>query len=138
MIELEQGERSPPITFSTYPILSHYLIPPHQEHPMTPNELRDLIVMIAATALSLIFSYLPGVSDWFAKLDPTRKRLLMLGILFLAVLLIFGVTCANLVAIAGLTCDRATLVQLVQALVLAAIANQTTFQLSPQRNRARG
>jgi len=43
----------------------------------------QLLSAVAGVLLSLLFSYIPGASDWFAALDGTRKRLVMLGALVL-------------------------------------------------------
>jgi len=54
-----------------------------------------LLSSIAGSLLSLLFSYLPGLSDWYAQLgvNPddggTRKRLLMLALLCLTALASF-------------------------------------------------
>jgi hypothetical protein len=105
---------------------------------MTP----DLISTAAAIILSLAASYLPGFSTWFDQYSPNHKRLLMLGLMALTTAAAFGFSClpfgqtgAGFAAEMGInvTCDHPGLIALLRAFVLAAIANQTTFQLSPQK-----
>jgi hypothetical protein len=116
---------------------------------------------LAATAgalLSLLFSYLPGLSAWYDRLgerpDPgnrggmtadggTHKRLVMLALLGLSAGLCYGVACAGwgdlLQALgAQVRCDRAGLLELLQALVVAIMANQSVYQISPRTRREDG
>jgi len=44
---------------------------------MTPQS----ISTAAAIVLSLLFSYVPGLSNWYGTQDPVHKRLIMLGLL---------------------------------------------------------
>ena len=100
-----------------------------------------LLSSIAGSLLSLLFSYLPGLSDWYAQLgvNPddggTRKRLLMLALLCLTALASFGLACSDWGWGFGLalTCDRSGAVELVSALVFAIMANQSTYKISPQK-----
>lgn len=87
--------------------------------------------IVAGILLSLIFSYVPGAADWFATLDANRKRLVMLGLLAATSIGIVGLACAGLSN--TIVCDRPGILAIAQAFVLAAIANQTTYELSPKR-----
>lgn len=104
----------------------------------------------AAAILSLLFSYLPGLSDWYANLGSgpqgddggTRKRLVMLALLVLVAGATFGLTCAgwgDLLNGAGiaLRCDRPGLVELLRALVFAVMANQSVYKITPRAVRRR-
>lgn len=64
----------------------------------------ELLSAFAGIALSLAFSYIPGLSDWFGVLDPTRKRLIMAVVLLIFTIVIFVLSCTNVVAMA--TCDQ--------------------------------
>jgi hypothetical protein len=103
----------------------------------------------AAAILSLLFSYLPGLSEWYARLGSgpggedggTRKRLLMLALLVLVAGGAFGLTCAGWgdllgAAGAGLRCDRPGLVELLRALFFALMANQSVYKISPKKKPA--
>jgi hypothetical protein len=98
----------------------------------------ETLSLIAGTVLSLAFSYLPGVSDWYAALEATNKRLVMLGLLVLSTGAVFGLACAGWGAEFGLdlSCDRRGLLGLVQQLVLAIIANQGVYAISPHFAKA--
>lgn len=94
----------------------------------------DIISAIAGALLSLVFSYVPGAKSWFDSLDGAHKRLVMLGMLALAAVLVMGLACSGLAGDFGVqaTCDRSGIVALIRVFIAAAIANQTTFLLSPQ------
>ncbi len=86
---------------------------------------------VAGVALSLAFSYIPGLSGWFDEKDPTSKRLIMAAVLLVAVAVIFGLSCANVITAAS--CDQPGVVGLVSALIAALVANQATYTISPQK-----
>lgn len=90
----------------------------------------EFLSMIAGILLSLLFSYVPGASDWYGALDGVRKRLVMLGLLFLAAVGAFALSCAGIYDFAP--CDQAGAVQAVEAFIAAVIANQTTYLVSPK------
>lgn len=97
----------------------------------------DQLAFLAGAVLSLIFSYIPGLNVKFAGLASEYKRLIMLGLLALVAAAVFGISCTGFGDQLGilLACDKAGAMQLVQAFVIAAIANQTTYSLSPQTSR---
>jgi len=92
----------------------------------------ETLAMLAGAVLSLAFSYVPGLSAWFGNLEGTYKRLVMAGLLLLVAVGVAGLACAgfgpdfNL----GITCDRAGLVGLFQAFMLALVANQATYSIT--------
>ena len=71
---------------------------------MTPQSLSTA----AAILLSLLFSYVPGLSDWYGNLDPVRKRLIMLGMLIAVALGSLALACAGWSESPGipLACDQ--------------------------------
>jgi hypothetical protein len=96
---------------------------------------------VASAVLSLGFSYVPKLKDWFEKLGGsadgsddggTRKRLVMLGLLVLVSLSTFGLSCAGLGADIGINvaCDQPGAIGLLKALVLAIAANQGTYMIT--------
>ena len=101
---------------------------------MTPQTLSTA----AAVALSLLFSYVPGLSHWYDGLDATRKRLTMLILLLLTTLTAFGLTCAGWAEAFGLSlsCDQPGAITLIQSLVLALTANQSTYLITPKTKGA--
>lgn len=85
----------------------------------------------AGVALSLGFSYLPGLSNGYEKLEPTTKRLVMGTVLIAAAILVFIMSCTNIYA--GVTCDQPGATGLLRNLVAALVANQATYLISPQK-----
>lgn len=97
----------------------------------------EMLAAIAGAILSLLFSYVPGLNTWYQALEATSKRLIMLGLLILVAGGCLGLACAGWGADLGLklTCDRAGFVGLIQALIVAIMANQTAYSISPQINK---
>jgi hypothetical protein len=92
------------------------------------------ISTITAVILSLAFSYIPGLSAWYKLLHGTQKRLLMLCLLVLVAGGAFGLACAGWGEDFGLklTCDQPGAITLLQSLVLALAANQSTYLITPK------
>ena len=88
----------------------------------------------AAVILSLLFSYIPGLSDAYGAYSKTGKRLIMLGLLALTSLGAFILACAGVGELLGIsfTCDEAGAVVLLQAFGAAVIANQAAYLISPK------
>lgn len=99
----------------------------------------DGLALYAGVLLSLLFSYVPGLNTWFAGLEAIYKRLIMLALLLLTALAVYGIACIGWGEWLGvaLTCDKTGLVELVRAFVLAMIANQATYQISPETKGVR-
>ena len=91
----------------------------------------QLLTTIAGVLISLAFSYVPGASDWFAKLDGTYKRLVMLAALLLAAGGAFGLGCAGYST--GVPCDGHGALKMLELFILAAMANQSAFLLTPKK-----
>jgi hypothetical protein len=97
---------------------------------MSPETLSTL----AAILLSLAFSYIPGLNSKFDALDGTRKRLVMLACLLVIALATVGLACSGVLSslVPSVTCTQTGIVALLQSFVLAVIANQSTFLVSPR------
>jgi hypothetical protein len=95
---------------------------------MTP----ELLTSILGVILSLLASYLPGFSSWFAALDGTKKRLFMAGGLLIIAGSVVGITCAGFASSIGvsLTCDLAGGWIALRAYLAAIAVNQAVFQLT--------
>ena len=89
---------------------------------------------IAGLVLSLLFSYVPSLSDWYAPLDPTKKRLIMLGLLVLAAAGVYALSCEQIMPF--VTCDKAGALTLISAFITAMVANQAVYKLSPRKSVA--
>jgi hypothetical protein len=100
---------------------------------MTP----ETISATAGVLLSLLFSYAPGVSAWYADLDGAGKRLVMLAALLLTAGGLLALSCLGVGQVFGAplpACDRAGLQGLLEGLVIALVANQSTYLISPRKN----
>lgn len=91
----------------------------------------DFLSAAAGVLLSLGFSYIPKLSTWYAALDSTKKSLIMLGLLVVLSIGLYGLGCAKLVGL-NIACTTDGAWQLVEIFIAAAIANQSTYTLSPQ------
>lgn len=103
---------------------------------MTP----EVLFGAAGAILSLLFSYIPGLNAWFAGLKSEYKQLIMLLLIIVVAGGAYGLACAGvLMGLTGieLACTEAGLWGLVKAVVLAIIANQAIYGLSPQTGAVR-
>ena len=93
----------------------------------------ESLSLIAGTLISLFFSYIPGAKNWFENFDAQVKRLIMLSLIILSSAAVFGLSCLGWGTDLGITiaCDQKGLMGLVQQVVLAIIANQGVFAISP-------
>lgn len=88
----------------------------------------ELLSSIAGVVLSLVFSYIPGVSDWYEMLTPAIKRAVMAGLLFLVAAAIFGLSCIGLEV--DVTCTAGGALGLLRLWFAALIANQSAYLIS--------
>lgn len=91
----------------------------------------EILVVIAGAILSLAFSYIPGLNTRYAALDETTKRLVMASILLVVTVVIYILGCGGLLA-TGIPCDRSGIVQLTYMFILAIMANQGAYEISPR------
>lgn len=88
---------------------------------------------LAGMVLSLGCSYLPGLSDRFAALTPTQKRLVMLGLLLTCTAGIFGLSCLRPELTPGIVCQEGDAWSLLRVFVMALVANQAVFVVTPRK-----
>lgn len=95
---------------------------------------QDILVSASGVLLSLLFSYVPGLSAHYDGYTTTTKRLIMLGLLLVVTLVIFAAACLGYINFLGLslTCDEEGLALLFRVFVLALISNQSTYLISPK------
>ena len=92
---------------------------------MTP----EFVSSIAGIVLSLAFTFVPGLNEWYEPLVKSKKQLIMLGALAV-------VTAASVVlACVGwfnspATCDQVGIQQAITAFIAAAVANQAIYKLT--------
>lgn len=89
------------------------------------------IAVILGAVISLLFSYVPGLSVWFAGLKTEIKQLVMAGLMLVVTGAAFGLVCAGIIQ-STTTCDKTGLIQVVFVFIQALMANQATYALSPQ------
>ena len=80
----------------------------------------------AGLLLSLLFSYVPGVSAWYDALGPTTKRLVMLGLLLAVALASLLYQCRTDLACVGVEWEA-----YLAAFIAALITNQATASITP-------
>ncbi len=94
------------------------------------------LVAIAAAALSLIFSYLPGLNTWYAGKSDTFKKLFQVGWLLVVTVAIYGAGCvpelASRLPFPAMACTAAGAWDLLIMFLTAVVTNQATFLLSPK------
>ena len=90
----------------------------------------------AAMLLSLIISYVPGISTKYQELSGEYKRLVMVGLLLIVAVGTVALACAGLGFDFGLelTCDRIGIVTVLKAFIAALVANQAAYMVSPQKH----
>jgi len=89
--------------------------------------------MIAGVALSLFFRYIPGVRKWYDGLETERQQALMGILLVIVVGSIFGLSCYDIIN--TVTCDKAGVLGLIEVLILALTANQSTYQITRKKRQ---
>lgn len=90
----------------------------------------EQLAALAGVILSLAFSYVPGLSDKFAALESTTKRLVMAGLLLLVAVAALGLSCANVVQ--TVECSQAGVLKLIDTFIAALVANQAAYLISPK------
>lgn len=90
----------------------------------------EVLALFGGIVVSLVFSYVPGVKPVFSALSPDYKRLVNLGALVLVAAGALGLSCIGRYNI--FTCDVNGAWNALEVLVLAAIANQSAFLLTPK------
>lgn len=88
--------------------------------------------MLAGAILSLLFSYMPGLSEKYDSLQPEQKRLIMLGMVVLVAVGAYALACAGYADRLGYSveCTDAGLIELAKAVIAAAVANQGVYGLT--------
>lgn len=83
--------------------------------------------LILSAVLSMLFAYVPGFKDWFDPLEPTKKRLIMAGLLLLVTIGAFVYGCAD--RLDGFVCGQDTAWEFAKLYILSIMANQTAHDL---------
>jgi len=81
--------------------------------------------VIAGVVLSLVFAYIPGVKNWFDKLESKHKQAVMGVVLVLVAISIFGLACYGVVDV--VKCTQAGALGLLRVLIGALVGNQSVY-----------
>jgi hypothetical protein len=81
---------------------------------------------LAGLLLSLLFSYVPGLSTWYDAQGPTTKRLIMLGLLLVVALGSLLYRCRTDAACFGVEWEA-----YLAAFIAALITNQAAASITP-------
>lgn len=91
----------------------------------------ELIVSITGAVISLVFSYFPGLRQAYASMPAELKSAIMILLMAGVVAAIVALNCSGWIQ-AGISCDSIGIQQVVWWYILALIANQGVYQVSPQ------
>jgi hypothetical protein len=89
----------------------------------------ELLSSSAGILLSLIFTYVPWVSDWYEELEAKYKQLVMLAALLAVSGAVYGFSCLEWLKL-NITCDQVGAVELLKVFIAALIANQGVYLLT--------
>ena len=90
----------------------------------------ELLAAVSGIILSLAFSYIPGLNKKFAALQSDYKRLIMLGALFVVAAGALGLGCIGRYNL--YSCDVDGAWKALETFIMAAIANQSAYALTPK------
>ena len=90
----------------------------------------EILISLSSAALSLLFSYVPGLNVWFAAKPEEMKKLLMLIMLAVVVFGIYGLMCAGVISVFEMVCAISSLWTLLWYLILAVVANQGVYSVT--------
>lgn len=91
----------------------------------------DSLGALLGVVLSLAFSYVPGLSEWFAGLKGNVKQLVAGLALIVIAVGVFAASCAGL-GDYGVSCSKEGAVGFIQVLISALVANQSTYLITKQ------
>lgn len=88
------------------------------------------VSLFAGVLLSLLFSYIPGVKEWYDARSTTKKRLVMLAALVATVGGAALSSCLGFVAF--MSCEKTGFIEMAKAFIGALVANQATYLVTPK------
>ena len=89
-----------------------------------------LIASLAAGLLSLILSYVPGLSGKFAALSSEVKSAIVAGSVIAIGVIVALSSCGGLWVF--ISCDKPGFMKLAECVLAALITNQSIYKLSPE------
>ena len=92
----------------------------------------EFLAMIAGGLLSLLFSYVPKLNTWYAAKTEEVKKLTMLCLMLITTIVIFALGCGEIIPINNFVCDQPSAVYFIYVFILAIVANQGIYKITPQ------
>jgi hypothetical protein len=88
----------------------------------------EVFTAAVAILVSLLFEYVPGLSDWYNKVPDKFQRLIMLGLMVVVAGVALGFNCAGWFTsyIPKISCSQAGVEEMFVLLLTALVSNQTT------------
>lgn len=95
---------------------------------MTPEFLNSIVAVV----LSLAFSFVPKLREWYNKFDEAGKQIVMIGLLALAAIVITGLSCTALADYMSIAvpCNADGIVMAIRAFGLAVLFNQGFYSIT--------
>ena len=90
----------------------------------------EVISGAAGVLLSLIFMYIPGLRSWYAAQATELKSVIMLGSLAAVSAFIMASSCLGWWT--WVSCDQGGIMKLVETFIVALVANQSIYVISPE------
>ena len=92
----------------------------------------DMLILIAGTVISVLFSYIPHLNTWYASQSEEYKKLFMLGVLVLVTGSIYAMGCYEILNVQNFVCGRESLLEFVGVLLYTIATNQGVYKITPQ------
>lgn len=83
---------------------------------------------VAGSVLSLAFSYVPSLKNWYGALEGQGKALVMLVVLALTAISLYATSCFGYYVV--VSCDQAGAIELAKLFFAALVANQSTYMMT--------
>lgn len=93
--------------------------------------LQDTILYVVGVVVSLLFSYVPKLKDWY-EAQHGYKALIMVGLIAIVSAAFFGLSCTTLAAALGIqvACTSEGALAVALAFIKIIIANQAAYLLT--------
>jgi hypothetical protein len=88
---------------------------------------------LSTVILSLTWNLIPGLREKFAELTSEIKTIVNLVLMALLAVIMFLFTCTGWNPIPGVLCTVGGAKELAVLVFIAGVANQTTYQFTPQK-----
>lgn len=107
----------------------------NMEEPTMNGMDAELLASVFSVALSLLFSYVPGIKEVYDPLEKRWKQMIMgIGIIVVSVGA-FALSCGSIVDI-GMACDKAGALELLRVTISALVVNQTAYPITKPDKKA--